>query len=147
MRILTLLALGLAVVTASTASAGAPTRASWAQGANRICRAELTKMHAVPRPAQNDYPGLVAYLDRAVAITTPYTDRIAALPRPASERKLIAQFVSIQRGAVKQIRLLQDAVRAHDIGRIAGIALVLGKRGQTSDRIARKLGAAACASS
>ena len=141
------LTLLVAALTAGTASAAPPTKASWARGANAICRVELARVHALRQPAQGDVGGLVTYLDRAIAVANPYTARIARLPRPASERMTIAQWVGIQYRAVREIRQLQDALRLRDMNRVASLLTALTQQGKRSDALARRLGAGVCAQS
>ena len=144
--LLSLTLLGAAVA-AGWAAAATPTKASWARQANAICRVELTRVHALRQPGQGDIAGLVTYLDRAIAIANPYTARIARLPRPASERPSIAQWVGIQYLAVREIRQLQAALKVRDMNKTASLLATLTRQGNRSDALARRLGAGVCAQS
>ena len=136
-----------ACVAASAAAAATPTKSSWAAGANRICRLELTRLHALPKPAQGDVTGTVAYLQRVVAITNPLTRQIAALPRPAAEATPIRQWLATQWSAAGMAGRLSDAVTAGDSAGVSLVVRQITALGVRADALARRLGAAVCAES
>ena len=136
-----------AVVCATTATAATPTKASWARSANLLCAAEIRALHAIPTPAQGDFPGTAAYFRRVITVGSPYHNRIAALPRPARERTAIADWVRLD------LKVKADALaaaRAVDDGDRVATAQWLSKMlaaGHASDVIALRLGATICAQS
>jgi hypothetical protein len=136
-----------AVLGPSAAAAAVPTKASWASGANRICRLELDRIHALQRPAQGDVAGTVAYLQKAAAISNPLTKQIAALPRPASEATPIKRWLGTQWEAMAKLRRLSDAISAHDATEAATLSQALTVLGVRADAIAKRLGATVCAQS
>ena len=142
-----LLLAAVASAAATSASAATPTRAGWAHGANRACRVELDRLHALQRPGQGDYAGLAAYLQNMVAIATPLTKQIAVLPRPTAERGLIARWIALQWQGVAVSRQLRAAVLARDGAKLQSGLVAMARVASRSDTIATQLGANVCAES
>jgi hypothetical protein len=135
----------LAVVAA--ASAATPTRATWAKGANSLCGAEIRTLHALPAPAQGDISGTAAYMRRIVAVGSPFTSKIAALPRPGSERAQIAAWITTERRVEADALAVARALDRRDRAAAVSWLTAMTREAARTDVIARRLGAYVCAQS
>jgi hypothetical protein len=104
-------------------------------------------MHAVPRPASGDIAGAAAYVHRIIEIGTPYTTKIAALPRPPAARTEIAAWLYHERRVEAFARTAAHALDVRDRTRAAAALNAMVAEGARADAVAVKLGANVCASS
>jgi hypothetical protein len=131
-----------AAVCVGTASASTPTLASWARGANRICAAELTQVHGLPKPVA-DYLPEAQYLDRSASIVGAAT--LSTLPRPAASRSAISRWIALEWQGVRHVRQIAAAFRTHDLAAAQSIGSADKPRSARADAIAIHLGATICA--
>ena len=117
--------------------------ASWAKGANRICRSLDAEARALGTPqTRND---LVQLLPQSLALAEGALVELRALAAPPAARPRIEQmlkrfdrFVALERAAVDSLAANDDA----GFARLTGRAFAANDRG---NEIARSLGAGRCA--
>ena len=140
-RVVAVLPIALLVVAA--APAAAPTKAAWAKPANSACAVENTEVRALPKVTPQTF---LADLKAIAKYATQTVDRLAAIPRPPAEAELIASMVAKIKAQNKLV--LGTAIPAAQHGDAATTNRVMarvGKLGDQSNTIARRLGAATCA--
>lgn len=139
--VIAVLLAALSVVAAAAGSA--PTNASWAKAANAVCAAENAQVRSLPKVTSQTY---VSDLNAIARYATRAADRLAGVPRPASEAKLIVSMIA-KRRAQNTLVLTQaiPAVRRGDAATTNRVMARVGELGDQSIALARKLGAATCA--
>ena len=135
--------LPLALFVVAAATAAAPTKASWAKAANSVCAVENTQVRSLPKVTSQTF---LADLKAIAKYATQTVDRLAAIPRPPAEAEPIASMVAKIKAQNKLV--LGTAIPAAQRGDAATTNRVMaqvGKLGDQSTTIARRLGAATCA--
>ena len=126
----------------AAASAAAPTKASWSKAASTVCARENAQIRALPKVASQTF---VADLKAIAKYATQAVNRLAAIPRPAAQAKLIASMIAKERAQNKLV--LGQAIPAAQGGDAAKTNRAMGQVGKLGDEataIAAKLGATAC---
>ena len=125
------------------AAAGNPTNASWAKAANAICAGENAQVRSLPKVTSQTF---VSDLKAIAKYATRTVNRLAMIPRPPAEAKLIASMIATGRSQNKLA--LAQAIPAAQRGDAATTNRAMarvGKLGDQSNSMARKLGATTCA--
>jgi hypothetical protein len=140
-----LIALGTVLLTAGCAGGGddEPTRAEWAAEANQICRTYARRIQAVGQPATP--AAAAAFVRRAIPLAREEVEKLRALEAPEADAGRIDRMLD---NVGQGIDALGAVVLARDSGDEAAVraATQQGARvAAVSDRIARDLGASACA--
>jgi len=137
-------ALGAALLVATQASAGAPTRGGWALAANQDCAAANSRIRALPLPATRKL--LVRDTRSTLAISKQVTRQLSLIPRPKRERPAILKLLANSRtqNGIVQKRLLPALVRKNQ-RLVQRAAVQLKPLGTRFNRMARALGARVCA--
>lgn len=132
-----------ALAVATAAAARTPTTASWAKAANAICATANAQIRLLPKLTTATYLGDV----RATGYAASREARqLAAIPRPTTERTLIAAFIeNAQTSSRMIVQQFVPAVERHDSASIARLGKRIGKLGLQFNAMARKLGARVCA--
>jgi hypothetical protein len=148
--------LGLVVVlcvalSASVVAAGAhaQTRRGWARSANAVCAKGLAKVRAVVEDMQAHPPKTVRQwavgYDKTIAAFAGMRRGIAAIPRPAKDRRRIADMVSALGRGIREMRSVRRARLGRDLRalrrHLARARRFMGR----ADSIAAALGADVCA--
>jgi hypothetical protein len=141
--VIALIVVACALAAAVPASAGTPTKASWAAAANSTCRVAYARIRKLPKATT---PALFLADARAtLRIATPMDSRVAAIPRPAGERAQIAALVANSRAQEPLFQKLIQALARGDGVTAQGIVKKLGPIGDRYNRLALALGATVCA--
>jgi hypothetical protein len=131
----------------SAAPTATKTRQTWAQAANRICLTYARTLSTLGTPPVNDRDALARWLQKTLPLLHAEIAELARLPRPAALAPRITRWIAVLRESEQVTRKVIVASNADDISRLA----TLGQRSvvlyTTSERMARALGATACASS
>jgi hypothetical protein len=139
----TLIAFIAALAAAGSATAATPTKASWATAADATCRTVNAQIRRLPKITSNQV--FVADLRATVRIGAAMNAKLAAIPRPASERKAIGSLLAI---TVAQQRLFDEmipAVQRGDQATMSRLAAKGDKLNTQYNRLALTLGARVCA--
>lgn len=138
------LAMALALVGASQAAAGGPTKAGWAAAANKACAASYAQVRALPRPATRDV--LVADLRATLRLSKQLTHELSQIPAPPSERRMIGQLLTLANAGNKIVeqKLLPALINGDQIA-VKRFAAQSDRIGARFNTIARALGARTCA--
>ena len=120
-----------------------PSGADWAAQANQICRTYAQRIQATGQPTTPT--GAVAYIRRAIPLAQEEVEKLRALETPEADRAKIDRMLdSVEAsidalGAVLRARVSGDEAAVEDATQRGAQASAV------SDRIARELGATACA--
>ena len=142
-RAVLLAVLLVALLVVAAAPAAAPTKAGWAKAANAVCAIENTQVRALPKVTSQTF---LADLEAIAKYATRTVNRLAAIPRPPAEAEPIASMLEKIKAQNKLV--LGTAIPAAQHGDAATTNRVMaqvGKLGDQSTAIARRLGAATCA--
>jgi hypothetical protein len=142
-RTSTLIGFLAALAAAGSATAATPTKTSWATSANTACRTANAQIRRLPKVTSNQV--FVADLRATVRIGASMNAKLAAIPRPASERKAIGSLLAI---TVAQQRLFAEmipAVQQGDQATMSRLATKGDKLNTQYNRLALALGAHVCA--
>lgn len=133
-----------ALLVAAQASAGSPTRASWALAANRVCASANTRIRALPTPLTAKL--LIRDTRSTLAISKQVTQQLSLIPAPKRERATIGKLLTNSRAqnSIVQHRLL-PALVARKQSRVRQVAARLRPLGTRFNKLARSLGARVCA--
>ena len=137
-----LIAATAAFVAAASAATATPTKASWASAANNICRTGNAAIRRLPRITAQTF---LADLSATLRIAAWENGKLAVVPRPASELKLITSFLATsqkQEGAVEQV---DAAVMRGDKAALKPLLAEAARLGTQYNRQALALGARVCA--
>jgi uncharacterized coiled-coil protein SlyX len=133
-----------ALLLVAKASAGSPTRASWALAANRDCAAANTRIRALPLPQTSKL--LIRDTRSTLAISKQVTRQLSLIPRPRRERAAILKLLTNSR---TQNRIVHEQLLPALVGknqqRIQRTAAELKPLGTRFNKLARSLGARVCA--
>lgn len=137
-------ALGVALLVATEATAGSPTRASWAAAANRYCSVGNAQIRALPKMTTG--ARLIHDIRATLVIARRETRQLARIPRPPRERSLIGKLIANSRkqNTIFQKQLLPALLRG-DSSRVQYLLSELKPLGTRYNKIARRLGARICA--
>jgi hypothetical protein len=136
-------------VSASVSAAPTATKTdkTWAQAANRICLTYARRLSALGTPPVNDRDGLARWLQKTLPLLHAEIADLARLHRPPLLAPRITRWIAVLTESEQVTRKIIVASNAEDISRLA----TLGQRSvvlyTTFERMARSLGATACASS
>jgi hypothetical protein len=136
-------ALVVALLVASEAGAGSPTRASWAAAANRYCSVASAQVIALPKPTT--LPRLIADFRGTLVIAKRETRQLARIARPPRERSLIGKLLANSRKQDSISQKLLQALIEGDLSRARFLGTEIDPLNTRYDKIARKLGARICA--
>jgi hypothetical protein len=142
-RALLVASLLTALILVSVAAAANPTTGSWAKAANAICAGEDAQVRSLPKVTSETF---VSDLKAIAKYATQTVNRLAMIPRPAAETKLIVSMIA--KGRAQNKLALDQAIPAAQRGDAATTNRVMaqvGRLGDQSNSMARKLGAATCA--
>ena len=126
----------------ATASAAAPTKAGWAKAASAVCARENAQIRSLPKVASQTF---LSDLKAMAKYATQTVNRLAAIPRPAAQAKLITSMIAKERA--QNDLVLRQAIPAVQVGDAATTNRTMGQVGKLGDEavaIAAKLGATAC---
>ena len=137
-------ALVVALLAATVAVAGSPTRASWAAAANRYCTVANTQIRALPKVTTRAQ--LIGDSRAILVIAKRETRQLARILRPPRERSLIGKLIANSRkqNTIFQKQLL-PALISGDSSRVQYLLSELKPLGIRYNKIARRLGARICA--
>jgi len=131
----------LAAVTSATAVT--PTKTSWATSANTACRTANAQIRKLPKVTSNQI--FVADLRATVGIGPPMNAKLAAIPRPASERKAIASLLAITRTQQHLLAAMVPAAQRGDQATMSRLVTNGDKLNTHYNQLALALGAHVCA--
>ena len=137
-------ALVVALLVATEATAGSPTRASWAAAANRYCTVGNAQIRALPKVTTG--ARLIGDSRAILVVAKRETRQLARIPRPPRERSLIGKLIANSRkqDTIVQKQLLPALIRG-DSSRVQYLLSELKPLGTRYNKIARRLGARICA--
>ena len=137
-------ALVVALLVATEATAGSPTRASWAAAANRYCTVANTQIRALPKVTTRAQ--LIGDSRAILVIARRETRQLVRILRPPRERSLIGKLIANSRkqNTIVQKQLL-PALSRGDSSRVQYLLSELKPLGTRYNKIARRLGARICA--
>lgn len=140
-----LLGLLASVIAATSAAATTtPTKASWATAANASCRVANAEVRKLPKITTAQV--LLADLRATGRISVQLTAKLAAIPRPSSERVMIASLLTNYRTATRLIvEQLVPALERGDQALASRLVDKLDKLDPQGNRLALALGARVCA--
>ena len=136
--------LALCLATASSAlSAPARPLETWGARASAICEATERSIARIPSPGS--IRGFAVALPELIAAGTRERRLIAALPRPAAQREQIAAYLASYPPLFGVLTEMIAASKAADTAAFDALLKKGSRLSRASDRIARALGATACA--
>jgi hypothetical protein len=140
-----LIGLLASVIAATSATATTtPTKANWATAANASCRVANAQVRKLPRITTAKL--LLADIRATGRISVQLTAKLAAIPRPSSERVMIASLLTNYRTATRLIvEQLVPALERGDQALASRLVDKLDKLDPQGNRLALALGARVCA--
>lgn len=143
-----LILIGMIATLAATASASAatPTKKSWATAANEACRIANAEIRRLPRITSHTSLGLlIADLRASERGFASREAKLAAIPRPSSERTAIASLLRTGQTALRLGEQLIPAAERGDQAAFSRLQTMLDKLNTQYNRLAIALGARVCA--
>jgi hypothetical protein len=140
------LAAGVISVGLAACGSSAPTKKDVIARANAICAGAQRDLLATPPPAggETSLPGLAAYLHTVMPILQHEVSNVEALPRPATDRALLDQYVSAMTQSGATYRALSEAAQRGDQ---TGVNQALAQlQANPSSSLAARYGISQCAS-
>ncbi len=131
-----------ALSAASSGAATTPTKGSWATAANGICRAGNAAIRKLPRITAQTY---LADLSATIRIAAWEDGKLAVIPRPPSELKMITSFLATSQKAEGVLERVGSAVVRGDKAALKPLLADGAKLGAQYNRQALALGARVCA--
>jgi len=134
----------IAATSAAATTTPTPTKASWATAANASCHVANAEVRRLPRITTAQV--LLADVRATGRISVKLTAKLAAIPRPSSERVMIASLLTNYRTATRLI--LEQLVPALERGDQALASRLVDKLDELdpqANRLALALGARVCA--
>lgn len=133
-----------ALLVVSQASAGSPTRASWAAAANQKCAAANARIRALPKATT--LPVLIRDTRSTLGVSKQLTNQLSLIPVPRRERMSVHTLLTNSRAqnSIVEERLL-PALRTGAQSRVHQVTAELKPLGTRFNKLARSLGAVVCA--
>jgi hypothetical protein len=132
------------VIATSAAATTTPTKASWATAANASCRVLNAEVRKLPKVTTAKV--LLADVRATGRISVQLTAKLAAIPRPSSERVMITSLLTSYRTATRLIvEQLVPALERGDQAVASRLVDKLDKLDPQGNRLALALGASVCA--
>jgi hypothetical protein len=131
--------------TSATASAASRTTQTWAQAANRVCVAYARRAKALGSPPVSDLDAAARWVQKALPLVDAEITALARLSRPPALAARIARWIAVMRANAEVTRKILVADRAHDNVRLGALSRQTVALYLESNRLARALGATACA--
>jgi hypothetical protein len=139
-----LIGLLASVIATSAAATTTPTKASWATAANASCRVLNAEVRKLPKVTTAKV--LLADVRATGRISVQLTAKLAAIPRPSSERVMITSLLTSYRTATRLIvEQLVPALERGDQAVASRLVDKLDKLDPQGNRLALALGASVCA--
>jgi hypothetical protein len=139
-----LIGLLASVIATSAAATTTPTKASWATAANASCRVLNAEVRKLPKVTTAKV--LLADVRATGRISVQLTAKLAAIPRPSSERVMITSLLTSYRTATRLIvEQLVPALERGDQALASRLVDKLDKLDPQGNRLALALGARVCA--
>jgi hypothetical protein len=137
-----LIGLVAALAAAASGAAATPTKGSWATAANSICRTGNAAVRKLPKITAQTY---LADLSATIRIAAWEDGKLAVIPRPPSEVKMITSFLATSQKAEGVLEQVGSAVVRGDKASLKPLLAEGAKLGAQYNRQALALGARVCA--
>jgi hypothetical protein len=129
--------------TSEQPTAGAPSAAAWAAGANKLCAKVNSEVRGLGQPAFADEKAVIGYLEDVLEIVRRNEAAFIALGWPKGEKARVQMLWALSREDMKIGAAAVEALKARDEARFLRLSKRLNAAGP-SEKILTKLGAERC---